>query len=159
MTPSFLHFVPDTSPAGGGGKRLFLPPQAGEVGAQRSKGATMRDAEKKSRKFAKTLRKNMTDTEVILWQDLRRKQLGGFRFRRQHPIGPYIADFACSSEKLIIEVDGWTHGTEAELAHDAKRTTYLEANGWSVLRFENEDILNHIGQVLEHIEQHLRGGR
>lgn len=118
----------------------------------------MRDSEKRSRKFAKYLRANMTKPEVLLWQELRRKRLGGFRFQRQHPIGPYIGDFVCRAKKLVIEVDGWTHSSDVEIAYDASRTKYLETQGWYVLRFENEDIFNNLGQVLEHIEQHLRGG-
>lgn len=155
----FERFAP-TSPASRGRNCVFPPPFTGEV--SRTKGVTegaMRDSEKRSRKFAKALRKNLTDAEVILWESLRRKQLGGFRFRRQHPIGPYIADFACPMERLVIELDGWTHSSDAEITHDANRTTYLESQGWSVLRFENEDVLNHLGQVLEHIEDRLRGGK
>lgn len=100
----------------------------------------------------------MPKAEVLLWEQLRRKQLGGFTFRRQHPIRPFIVDFACMAEKLVIEIDGESHTCEDAEIRDAKRTEYLEAQGWSLLRFWNEDIYSNLGGVLEHIEQHLRGG-
>ena len=99
----------------------------------------------------------MTEAEALLWSEIRKKQLGGFRFRRQHPIGPYIADFACPLEKVVIEIDGWTHTSSTEVAHDLKRTTYLENQGWTTLRFWNDDILNSLNPSLSEIEQHLQG--
>jgi very-short-patch-repair endonuclease len=75
--------------------------------------------------LARTLRRTMTDFEVRLWANLRRNQLGGFHFRRQHTIGPYIADFACLDAKLVIELDGAQHGLEQERARDLHRDAYL----------------------------------
>src|ERR1700679_1810836 len=84
---------------------------------------------------AKELRANATEMERKRWAVLRRKQLSGVRFRRQQSIGPYIADFFCSSAKLVIELDGDQHGLERQRAHDAARTAWLEARRYRVLRF------------------------
>lgn len=89
----------------------------------------------------------MTKAEVILWMHLRKRAVNGARFRRQHPVGPYIADFACPSEKLIVEVDGATHATPDELAYDARRTKYLEQQGWTVLRVNNSDVYENMDGV------------
>ena len=88
---------------------------------------------------ARALRQNMTKAEVVLWLNLRKRAMNGARFRRQHPIGPYIADFTCPASKLIVEVDGATHSTPEELACDARRTNYLEQLGWTVIRVTNTD--------------------
>ena len=112
---------------------------------------------KKSQKHARGLRKNMSEAEHRLWLYVRKKQLDGFRIRRQHPIGPYIADFVCVAENLIIEVDGETHSTEAELTHDNQRTHYLESQSWRVIRYSNEDVFRHIDNVLEDIFAYLKG--
>ena len=82
---------------------------------------------------ARSLRKDMTDTERMLWHALRGKQLHESRFRRQHPIGPYIADFACIDKKLLIELDGGQH--QDQIVYDQHRTVFLEMQGWQVLRF------------------------
>lgn len=84
---------------------------------------------------ARELRWNMTDAERKLWAALRRRQILGYRFRRQQPIGPYIADFFCPEAKLIIEVDGSQHGEELQALDDKRRTEWLEKNGYRVLRF------------------------
>lgn len=96
---------------------------------------------------ARALRRNMTKAEVILWENLRKRAMNGARFRRQHPIGPYIADFACSASKLVVEVDGATHSTPEELAYDARRTKYLEQQGWAVVRVTNIDVYENIDGV------------
>ena len=87
---------------------------------------------------ARTLRKNLTKAETILWVRLR--GLPGLRFRRQHPVGPYIADFACIRARLIVELDGATHGSVAERRHDAHRDAWLRRRGWKVLRIPNIDL-------------------
>jgi hypothetical protein len=84
----------------------------------------MRDDEGKARRFAKHLRQSMTHAEVILWSRLRRWPSGAIKFRRQHPIGIYIADFAVVSARLAIEVDGATHSSDEERVYDAARDTY-----------------------------------
>jgi very-short-patch-repair endonuclease len=109
----------------------------------------------RSRKFARRLRKSMTRAETILWSHIRRRQLAGFRFRRQHAIGPYIADFACVAHRFIIEVDGATHGTDAEIASDARRTEALERAGWTLHRVWNSDIYENLHGVLDQIDERL----
>src|SRR3546814_4018321 len=84
---------------------------------------------------SRRLRRDMTDAEQKLWQQLRGGQLDGLKFRRQHPIPPYIADFCCVSEKLIVELDGSQHDDHV----DAARSRYLEAQGWRILRFWDND--------------------
>jgi very-short-patch-repair endonuclease len=103
----------------------------------------------------RSLRTNMTDAEHLLWQSLRRKQLNGHRFRRQHPIGRYIADFACIEQKMAIELDGGQH--QDQLVYDQARSTFLQAQGWHVLRFWNNDVLNNIDGVLASIAERLSG--
>jgi very-short-patch-repair endonuclease len=110
----------------------------------------MRDLEK--RNFARRLRKSMTRAEVLLWAKLRGKALG-YRFKRQSPIGPFVADFACVEVKLALEVDGATHGSNDEIAYDESRTRYFERNGWRVLRFWNREVIDNIDGVLESISR------
>jgi very-short-patch-repair endonuclease len=89
----------------------------------------------------------MTRAEALLWSYIRRRTLGGAKFRRQHPIGPYIADFACVAVKLVVEVDGATHWTPEERAHDARRTQFLEGEGWRVVRVTNTDVFENLDGV------------
>ena len=96
---------------------------------------------------SRRLRRDMTDAEHKLWQRLRSGQLDGLKFRRQHPIPPYIADFRCIAEKLIVELDGSQHNEEM----DAARTHYLEAHGWRILRFWDHDVLQQTQAVIEAI--------
>ena len=93
----------------------------------------------------------MTKAEVILWQHLRRNAIKGGRFRRQHPIGPFIADFACAPLRLVIEVDGATHASDRELDHDRRRDLFLRRQGWRVVRIRNDDIRTNLDRVLEMI--------
>jgi very-short-patch-repair endonuclease len=116
----------------------------------------MRKNEQRSRTFAKELRRRMTDAEVILWSRRRRRSFdGAHRFRRQHPIGPYIADFACASAWLVVEVDGDTHGSPDEIAYDRRRDAFLKERGWRVLRVTNRDIYDNLGGVLDGIGRAL----
>jgi very-short-patch-repair endonuclease len=105
------------------------------------------------RSRAKELRNNPTEAERILWQHLRLRQLGGYKFRRQQPLGNYIVDFVCLEKRLIIEVDGGQHSTQA--AYDQQRNTWLEAQGFRVLRFWNNEILQNTEAVKELIWQAL----
>ena len=98
---------------------------------------------------ARRLRKNMTDAERRLWQYLRLRQLEGHKFRRQVRIGPYIADFACLKSMLVIEVDGGQHA-EAR-AYDERRDDFMRGQGYRILRFWNNDVLQHADAVLETI--------
>jgi len=88
----------------------------------------------------------MTDAERKLWSVLRNRQLEGAKFRRQQPIGPFIADFVCQEQRLIIEADGGQH---AECAADGRRTGFLECKGYRVLRFWNDDILTNLDGVAQ----------
>ncbi|MEE2566259.1 endonuclease domain-containing protein [Hyphobacterium marinum] len=103
---------------------------------------------------ARALRRQSTEAERCLWRYLRNRQCLGRKFRRQFPIGPYIADFACPDAMLIIEADGGQHS--ADKTKDARRTTFLENKGWTVLRFWNNDILAHTEGVFEVIRDWLR---
>jgi very-short-patch-repair endonuclease len=100
---------------------------------------------------ARALRHDMTDAERIVWYGLRGHRLHGASFRRQTPIGPYVVDFVCHAEKLIIEVDGGQHFEARQIAHDERRRAYLAAQGYRVLRFSNLDVMKNKSGVLEAI--------
>ena len=100
---------------------------------------------------ARQLRRNATDAERILWSRLRDRQLDGRKFRRQYPIGPYIADFVCPQERLIVELDGDAYADRAQAAYDADRTRFLEADGYRVHRLWNTDVLKNLAGALESI--------
>ena len=95
---------------------------------------------------AQRLRREMTDAERKLWSALRNRQLDDAKFRRQQPIGPFIADFVCQERRLIIEADGGQHSTSAP---DDRRTAFLESKGYRVLRFWNHDILSNLDGVAQ----------
>lgn len=103
-------------------------------------------------KSAKTLRQNSTQAERTLWSRLRDRQLLGFKFVRQLPVGAYIADFACREADLIVELDGSQH---AESVKDAKRTASLAEHGYEVMRFWNNDVLGNIDGTLQMISERL----
>jgi very-short-patch-repair endonuclease len=102
---------------------------------------------------AKQLRKNSTDAERLLWSKLRYKQIDGYKFRRQQPIGPYIVDFANFQKKLIIELDGGQHSESK--AEDLKRDEFLKTQGFSVLRFWNNELFENLEGVLHEIRKKL----
>jgi very-short-patch-repair endonuclease len=102
---------------------------------------------------ARRLRRMDTGCEQRLWAMLRGRRLDGLKFVRQLPVGPYIADFACREHLLIIKVDGATHGSEADIAYDAARTSFLAAQGWRVLRVLNDDVVRNMEGVTESILQ------
>ena len=106
-------------------------------------------------KRASELRKNMTEAEKILWTALRRKQVKGKRFRRQHPIDIFIVDFYCHDSKLVIEVDGGVHQEKEQKEYDIGRSDELEKHGLKVIRFTNEQIKNNLAEVLKKIEMNL----
>src|ERR1700682_375722 len=105
---------------------------------------------------ARLLRRDMSDAEKKLWYHLRGRQMDGHRFRRQVPIGSYIADFACLSARLAIELDGGEHNEESNEALDAQRTEGLRAKGYRVLRFWNSDVFTDIDSVTETIFNELQ---
>jgi very-short-patch-repair endonuclease len=100
---------------------------------------------------ARKLRENQTDVEVKLWSRLRDRQLGDAKFRRQHPIGPYIADFCCVEQALIIEIDGGQHADQSSA--DQQRTNLMKNLGYRVLRFWNNEVHSNIEGVLERISE------
>jgi very-short-patch-repair endonuclease len=105
----------------------------------------------KLRSNARALRKNSTDAERILWSELRDHRLQGFGFRRQVPIGSYVADFICHAARLVIELDGGQHFSDQSEAADAARSAVIEAKGFQVLRFGNHDVMTNRAGVLETI--------
>jgi very-short-patch-repair endonuclease len=108
----------------------------------------MREGQK--RNTARELRRNSTDAERTLWRLLRDRRLEGVKFRRQVPIGPFVADFASIAHRLILEIDGGQH---AESPSDARRDAFLASEGWRVLRFWNNDVMQNRDGVQESITQ------
>jgi very-short-patch-repair endonuclease len=104
---------------------------------------------------AATLRDNMTEPEKLLWEYLKSKPLG-FKFRRQHPISSYILDFYCHKKRISIEIDGKYHHRTEQTEKDQWRTAYLESIGIKEMRFDNEDVLDQIQNVIRKIETALR---
>ena len=96
---------------------------------------------------ARALRRDPPGAERLLWGRLRNRRLAGVKFVRQESIGPYFADFACREVKLVIEIDGATHSTEEEIAHDARRTPFLIDMGYRVLRFTNSRVFENVEAV------------
>ena len=103
---------------------------------------------------AQSLRRRMTDAEVLLWSRLRAGQLDGRSFTKQFPIGEAVADFACRSAKLVVELDGGQHAMATE--DDAARTRLIEAHGYRVIRYWNSDVMENLDGVLEDILRNLR---
>jgi very-short-patch-repair endonuclease len=103
------------------------------------------------RSRARTMRKELTPAELRLWHQLRAHRLMGLGFRRQHPVGPFITDFACIESKVIVELDGSQHGLDDMAVADARRTDWLQEQGWLVLRFWNDDVLNALDDVCQNI--------
>ncbi|WP_220814595.1 endonuclease domain-containing protein [Pseudomonas paralcaligenes] len=101
--------------------------------------------------FARQLRRDATDAEHLLWRHLRGRQVAGCKFRRQHPIEPYVLDFYCEALKLGIELDGSQHYHDAGQAHDRQRAQHLIGKGVRLLRFSNREVLLELPAVLERI--------
>ncbi len=100
---------------------------------------------------ARKLRRNMTDAERQLWQKLRNRQLGNQKFRRQHPLGPYILDIYCPSKRLVIEIDGGQHYTSKGKLCDKKREKYLTNLGLNIIRYSDNEVLTNLNIVLQDI--------
>jgi very-short-patch-repair endonuclease len=94
---------------------------------------------------------NPTETETILWEQLRHRKLQGLKFLRQCPVGPFVADFCCRDRRVIVEVDGEIHSTEQEAARDKGRDAYLRGQSYVVIRFTNAEILDNLDSVLRRI--------
>jgi len=103
------------------------------------------------RSRAKRLRRTMTRAETLLWRYLKAHRIGGIGFRRQVPMGGYIADFVCHSTRLVVELDGESHDFESRLRHDKKRDAWFVSQGYAVLRFTNEQVLANLEGVIETI--------
>lgn len=108
-----------------------------------------------TRNRAKTLRREMTRAEKIMWDILRDFRPLGARFRRETPIGPYIADFAWLSARIVVEVDGHSHETDEGRRHDRRRDAFLAAEGFKVLRFDNDQVIDNPDHVAVAIGSHL----
>ena len=104
---------------------------------------------------AKSLRNEATPAERTLWKYLSRRQVSGRKFSRQMPVGPFYADFLCRELRLIIEIDGYSH--ETQQSEDDKRTEYLVAHGYKVVRFTNDDVLANVEGVVRQIELAIVG--
>jgi len=102
------------------------------------------------RELARSMRHEMTEAEKILWEYVRNKKLSGLKFKRQYPIGRYVADFFCYEKKLIIEIDGSIHESREE--YDKNRDEYLTASGYEILRIKNDEIIDSIETVIEKIK-------
>jgi len=124
---------------------LFPRPLAGE-----GKGEGVRVPQKLKNR-ARELRSNQTDVEAKLWRRLRDRQVFGAKFRRQHPIGPYIVDFCCPTLRLIVELDGGQHAEH--IMADESRTRFLESRGYRVLRFWNNQVMTQLDAVFEEISK------
>ncbi|RLA21088.1 MAG: DNA (cytosine-5-)-methyltransferase [Gammaproteobacteria bacterium] len=98
---------------------------------------------------ARSLRKNMTNVERLLWGELRCRQLQGFKFRRQHPLGRYIVDFVCIELKLVIELDGGQHSEQQD--YDERRSQWLGQRDFKVVRFWNNDVIENLEGVMERL--------
>lgn len=104
---------------------------------------------------ANALRKEMTEAEQTLWSRIRKRQIKGLKFRRQHPINQFVADFYCHEKKLVIEVDGGCHDGETQSERDEQRTFELKKLGIKVLRFRNEEVTDDMDGVIEKIKAFL----
>src|SRR5215213_4220854 len=109
------------------------------------------------RATARRLRANSTAAEALLWRELRRLETKGTHFRRQVPVGPYVADFACLASRLVIELDGSQHGEKPNKVRDEARTRWLESEGYRVLRFWNNDLIENLEGALEVVYAALYG--
>lgn len=139
---------------------LPLPPEGGEVAPRSGDGVGEGASETRSRRSrgttarARGLRRNDNQAEALLWLELKRRKLGGYKFTRQFPIGPYFADFACREQWLVVEIDGSQH---AGSVHDIQRDALINAQGYSILRVWNHDVLKARGEVCETILAALTG--
>lgn len=168
-TPTPSRLRRDTSPPNDGGEetrrarglhseeeavtRAFpLPPEGGEVAPRSGDGVGEGGGETRSRRRtgttarARGLRQNDNQAEALLWLELKRRKLGGYKFTRQFPIGPYFADFACRERWLVVEIDGHQH---AGSDHDRRRDGFINAEGFSILRFWNHAVIKARGEVCE----------
>ena len=112
---------------------------------------------RKTVRRARSLRRHQTEAEKRLWGYLRDRRLNGFKFVRQEPVGPFIADFLCREKLLIVEVDGATHSEDNEIQYDERLTRYLTSEGYRVLRVQNVDVYRNLTDVLDMVLMALEG--
>jgi very-short-patch-repair endonuclease len=105
---------------------------------------------------ARQLRQEMNDAEKRIWYRVRANRLGGHRFRRQYPMGQYIVDFVCLRSRLVVEIDGESHGHDAAERKDAQRAAWIEGRGFRVIRLRNDYVLNHTDEAIESIFNALK---
>ncbi|HEX6368940.1 MAG TPA: endonuclease domain-containing protein [Longimicrobium sp.] len=110
---------------------------------------TIRGTSRELEAAARSMRRQPTRAEEVLWSALQKKQVAGLKFRRQHPVDRFVLDFYCPSHKLVVEVDGGVHDQQTE--RDAERTKVLEAYGYRVLRFRNEQVMSELPKVVQEI--------
>lgn len=106
--------------------------------------------------FRKRLRNNSTSAESFLWTSLKKSQLEGRKFRRQHSVGSYILDFYCTTERLCVELDGAGHYTDEGIEYDKQRTAYINSLNIKVIRFENKEVFENLEGVLAEIVNNFR---
>lgn len=106
--------------------------------------------------FSRDLRQRQTPAEAKLWQALRGGGLEDLKFRRQHPVGRYVADFACEKARLIVELEGGVHGQDDQVTYDHFRQEELEAAGWFVLRFPNDQVFHDLPSLLDAVKAQAR---
>ncbi|HRO33482.1 MAG TPA: endonuclease domain-containing protein [Brevundimonas sp.] len=106
---------------------------------------------------ARSLRRKMTLPEVLVWNAIRGRRMDDVRFRRQHPLGPYILDFYCEDARLAVEIDGQGHEHPDAAAHDERRTEWLHRNDVAVMRIAARDVLEDLEDVLQRIRRRVRG--
>jgi len=114
------------------------------------------EKDKRIVKLAKNLRKRPTDVENLLWLHLKSKNMAGLKFRRQQPIDEFIVDFVCFEKKLVIELDGGQHLKERNIQKDKERDEWLKGRGYRVLRIFNNEVLENLEGVLDHIWNHCK---
>jgi very-short-patch-repair endonuclease len=143
-----LNLTPDPSPQreGNNYRIISVDGSNSDYSGNLFKGATSAIFEN-----AKELRKNTTAAESILWKSLRNRKILGSKFRRQHPIGNFVADFYCHETKLIIELDGGYHNEKEQTERDEARTQVINEFGINVIRFTNYEVINNLGTVLSKI--------
>lgn len=111
------------------------------------------EANEETHSAAQQLRKKLTLAEKKLWNELKSRKLSGLKFRRQHPLHFYIADFYCHEQRFVIEIDGGIHNIEQQKEHDENRSAELDRYGIRVIRFTNEQVINSTEKVLQEIKK------
>ncbi len=112
--------------------------------------------EKRLKQIRKSLRNNATKAEQTLWKHLKNRQVGGYKFRRQHGIGNFVVDFYCPELKFVIELDGWVHGEKLQKEKDYERQKYLETQGFLVIRYTNAQIRYYLKAIPPNIFYHCQ---